>query len=159
MTMRAVGIDLGERRIGVAVSDSRGVLASPYTVVERSGDEAKDRLAIASLVSEVHGDVLVVGMPLSMDGRPRKAAEAAAAEARELASVVSVPVETFDERLTTVEATRLRQSRRDVVTRTGRQRNPPRTRGGAAGGGSSSRKAIDAEAAAVMLNAWLQKTR
>ncbi|MGH9172075.1 MAG: Holliday junction resolvase RuvX [Acidimicrobiales bacterium] len=133
-----MGIDLGERRIGVAVSDSRGVLATPYTVIERSGDVERDRLAVAGLVSEVGGEILVVGMPLSLSGAKGRAAMAAETEVAALRRVVAVPVATFDERLTTVQAARLRRDR---------AAGPHRQR---------SRQGIDAEAAAVMLAAWLE---
>jgi len=148
--MRAVGIDLGERRIGVAVTDAGGVLASPYGVVERSGDRARDRQAVATIVAEVGAEIVVVGLPVSMRGTSGPAAQAAQQEASELASVVGVPVETFDERLTTVEAARLRRQRSH------------RPRSGDAKGdrgksrGAASRAGIDAEAAAVMLGAWLE---
>ncbi|MGD0081938.1 MAG: Holliday junction resolvase RuvX [Acidimicrobiales bacterium] len=148
--MRAVGIDLGERRIGVAVTDSGGVLASPYGVVERSGDRAHDRQAVATIVADVGAEILVVGLPLSLSGASGQAAQAARQEAVELASVVGVPVETFDERLTTVEATRLRRERGHRA----RGRDPGRR--GSRSRGAAARAGIDAEAAAVMLGAWLE---
>ena len=143
---RAVGVDLGERRIGVAVSDSKGVLASPYAVVERSGDAERDRRALAAIVAEVHAEVVIVGLPLSMSGRAGAAARAAAEEAAALGAVVGVPVTTFDERLTTVEAERRRRER--GAGGTGRHRSSSRR--------PPSRAGIDAEAAAVMLGAWLE---
>jgi putative Holliday junction resolvase len=156
--MRAVGIDLGERRIGVAVSDSNGVLASPYTVVERSGDKARDRRVLAEMVTDLGGEVLVVGMPLSMNGTRGPAAVAAEEEALALASVVTVPVETFDERLTTVEANRMRRERGPGTERGRGGGRTPRTRR-TAGAGRAAREGIDAEAAAVMLGAWLEARR
>jgi len=51
--MRVVGLDLGERRIGVAVSDSAGVLAVPHGVVERSGDSDADRRALRQVIEEL----------------------------------------------------------------------------------------------------------
>jgi putative Holliday junction resolvase len=153
--MRAVGVDLGERRIGVAVSDSGGVLASPYVVLLRCGDAARDRQAIAEIVADLRGEIVVVGLPLSLSGATGTAARAAAAEAAALAEVVGVPVETFDERLTTVEAARRRRERTAQATspkRTrGRQLSSPRR--------APSRAGIDAEAAAVMLGAWLEGKR
>jgi len=149
---RAVGIDLGERRIGVAVTDAGGVLASPYGVVERSGDRAQDRRALAAIVAEVGAQVVVVGLPISLSGQSGPAARAARQEANELASVVGVPVETFDERLTTVQAAGLRRERGHRPTGGGGRRAGS-SRGGAA------RVGIDAEAAAVMLGAWLEVQR
>ena len=135
MTHRVVGIDLGSRRIGVAVSDPGGILASPHTVIERSGDVAADREAIAAVVNEVEAERLVVGLPLSLDGRDGPAAKAARAEAAALAAVVAVPVETFDERLTTVTANR---SMMDLRMKA-----------------DARRRVVDKVAAAVMLQHWL----
>jgi len=131
-------IDLGARRIGVAVSDSSGLLASPRCTVERSGDPAADRAAIVAVVLEADARHLVVGLPLSLDGRRRAAAVAAEAEAEALRTMLApqgVPVETFDERLTTVTAERSLAA----AGRTGRAR----------------RRVVDQAAAAVLLQAWL----
>jgi putative Holliday junction resolvase len=146
-------VDLGERRIGVAVSDSQGVLASPYTVVERCGDPVRDRQALADIVKGVRGEIVVVGLPLSLSGVAGRAARAAASEAAALADVVGVPVETFDERLSTVEAARRRRERLGGAATPGRA---SARRGGAQRRGAAARAGIDAEAAAVMLGAWLE---
>ena len=74
--MRVVGVDLGERRIGVAVSDGTGTLASPRCTIERSGDAAADRAALAAVVEEVEARRVVVGLPLSLNGRRGPAARA-----------------------------------------------------------------------------------
>lgn len=137
--MRVVGVDLGSKRIGVAVSDATGTVASPYEVVTRSGDRGRDHAEIARIVAEVDAERVVVGLPLSMSGRPGPAARAALAEAGELGEAVGVPVETYDERLTTVSAHR---SLRDAGV-TGRAR----------------RQVVDKVAAAVMLQAWLDGRR
>ncbi|MDA8266537.1 MAG: Holliday junction resolvase RuvX [Actinomycetota bacterium] len=150
--MRALGVDLGEQRVGLAVSDSTGVLASPYGVIERTGDPRRDRQALADIVAEVHAELVVVGMPLSMSGVAGKAALAAEKEAVALAAVVGVPVETFDERLTTVEAVRRRHERASLSPgdrRRGRHSAPALSRA------AHRRSGLDAEAAAVMLAAWL----
>ena len=133
---RVVGVDLGTRRVGVAVSDAGGVLASPYEVIQRSGDLVRDRARLGAIVEEVEAVLVVVGLPLSLDGSLGPAATAALEEAEALASVVApVPVETFDERLTTVSADRSLQARKmNAVER---------------------RKVVDKVAAAVMLQAWL----
>ena len=135
--MRALGIDLGSKRIGIAVSDRSGTIASPLTVIERSGRRALDHERIAALVAEEEAELVVVGMPLSMSGERGPAAKGAAIEARELGTVVGVPVETFDERLTTVSADRVLMDRG--------LKAPQR------------RKIIDKVAAAVMLQAWLDR--
>lgn len=136
VTGRVVGIDLGSKRVGVAVSDSNGVLASPYEVIHRSGNLEHDRRRIAAIVAEVEAARVVVGLPLSMDGSMGPAATAAIREAQALAEVLApVPVETFDERLTTVSA--------DRSLMEGRMKADAR------------RRVVDKVAAAVMLQAWL----
>lgn len=145
--MKALALDLGEKRIGVAVSDSGGLVALPYGVIERRPDPAVHRREVASLVAESRAEVVVVGLPLSLSGRAGPAASAASAEAEELAALLEVPVELFDERLTTVEAARRRQELDAAARRAGRRR-PRRGR---------PREAIDAEAAAVLLEAWLRR--
>jgi putative holliday junction resolvase len=137
--VRVLALDLGERRIGVAVSDPSGTLASPHGVIERARDRAEDHAAIAALVTELDAERVVVGLPLSLSGATGPAAEAALSEATALASVLGVPVETFDERLTTVAASR---SMRAGGTKARKQR-----------------KRIDEMAAAVMLQNWLEQRR
>lgn len=133
--MKALGIDLGTRRIGVAVSAGGERLALPHSVVPRTADRKSDHAALASLVAEVGATRVVVGLPLSLDGRVGRAARDAQAEATALADLVSVPVETYDERFSTVSATRsMRAAGADPVTR---------------------RQSVDRVAAAVMLQAWL----
>lgn len=134
-----IALDLGERRIGVAVSDPSGTLASPHGVIERARDRATDHAAVAALVAELEAGRVVVGLPLSLSGATGPAAEAALAEAAQLASVLGVPVETFDERLTTVAAAR---SMRAGGTKARKQR-----------------KRIDEMAASVMLQNWLEQRR
>ena len=65
---RVLGLDLGSKRIGVAVSDRSGTIASPLTVLARSGDVARDHRAIKALVDEEEAEAVVVGLPLSLDG-------------------------------------------------------------------------------------------
>jgi len=137
--MRVVALDLGSRRIGVAVSDPTGTLASPYQVLERSGDPAADHAAIANIVGEVGAERVVVGLPLSLDGHEGAAAQLARTESEALAAVLAVPVELHDERLTTVAADRSLQ-------RSGK-------------GGRARRKVVDQAAATVLLQSWLDRGR
>ena len=137
--MRALGIDLGSKRIGVALSDSAGSVATPYEVVPRSGDRQRDHRHIADLAAEAGAVCLVVGLPLSLDGSDGPAATAARAEAEELAAATGLPVELWDERLTTVTADRDLQAL-DL-------RAPAR------------RRVVDKVAAAVLLQAWLDHRR
>lgn len=140
--MRAVGLDLGSRRIGVAVSDSAGTLASPRTTVLRTKDAAADHRALVSLVLEAEAGVVVVGLPLSLGGGRGTAARAAEAEAAELAVLLEpegVGVELFDERLTTVSA-------HAALAQTGKSSR-------------QRRSVVDRSAAAVLLQAWLDARR
>ncbi len=99
-----VGIDVGSVRIGVARTDPSAVLAVPVETVPR-GDGDLGR--IAAIVAEHEAVEVVVGLPLSMSGRPGPAAAAAREFARTLVPVLApVPVRLVDERLTTVSATR-----------------------------------------------------
>lgn len=137
--MRALGLDLGAKRIGVALSDSAGTLATPYEVLERSGDRARDHRGIAALAEEAGARCLVIGLPLSLDGSTGPAAAAALAEADELAAASGLPVEMWDERLTTVTADRA------LIAQN--LKAPAR------------RKLVDKLAAAIMLQAWLDHRR
>ena len=89
--VRVVGIDLGQRRIGVAVSDGTGTLASPRGTIERTGDAAADWQAVVAAVTEEGAGHVVVGLPLSLDGRRGPAARAAEADAERLARALGPP--------------------------------------------------------------------
>ncbi|MGZ0216971.1 MAG: Holliday junction resolvase RuvX [Acidimicrobiales bacterium] len=128
--MRAVGVDLGSKRIGIAISDSDGLVATPYEVVKRSGDRK-----INSIILEVEAEILVVGLPLSLNGDEGRAAQGARHEAEEIQKNLIIPVVMHDERFTTVEAERsLKEQDLNAVQR---------------------RKIIDKVAATVLLQAWL----
>ncbi len=133
--MRVLAIDLGSKRIGIAVSDPTGTIASPYEVVLRSGDVAADHRRIGELIAETGAERVVVGLPLSLDGSIGPAARGVLDEVDLLADTTTVPVETYDERLTTVTADRT------LIDRG--LRAPAR------------RSVIDKVAAAVLLQAWL----
>ena len=133
--VRALGVDLGSKRIGIAISDRSGTIASPLTMIPRSGSPRRDHTAIAALAAEEEATMIVVGLPLNMNGSAGPAAQAAIKEAAALATVVNMPVVTFDERRTTVTADRALME------------------GGL--GAQARRKVVDKVAAAVMLQAWL----
>ena len=137
--MRALGLDLGERRIGVAVGDSDGRVATPVTVLNRSGDQAADYRALAELVLEWETQVVVVGMPYSLDGTEGPAAQSVIKEVARLGAVLTVPIQTYDERLTTVTAERSLAQQ------------------GLAG--RDRRNVVDKVAAAVILQAWMDFRR
>ena len=135
--MRALGIDLGTKRIGVAKSDPSGSLATPLCVLARSKDRGQLTRDLTELIDEWEIEVVVIGLPLSLDGSDSPSTRRARAEIRHLGDSLSVPVETYDERLTTVSADRmLREAEVD-----GRQR----------------RQVIDMVAAAVILQNWLDQ--
>jgi putative Holliday junction resolvase len=100
-----LGIDLGSKRIGLAISDEREQIALPAGVLESRG-RAADLGALRRQAAERGVSRVVVGLPLHMSGRAGPEAEAARAFARELADALALPVETLDERWSTVEAER-----------------------------------------------------
>jgi putative pre-16S rRNA nuclease len=139
---RAVGIDLGSRRIGVAVTDSARRVALPHANVARTRDAAADRRSLVDLIVGLEAAVVVVGLTLSLDGSRGPAAEAVSAEARALSAALAghgIQVELIDERLTTVSAHRaLAEAGNDARDR---------------------RRSVDASAAAVLLTSWLEGAR
>jgi putative Holliday junction resolvase len=134
---RALGVDLGSRRIGVAASDPGGILASPIRVIERGANHRADHAELASLVAETGAAVVVVGLPLSLDGSRGPAARAVLQEVDELRATLPVPVEVIDERLTTVAAGRALRA--------------------AGVSARDQRRVVDQAAAAVILQSWLDR--
>jgi putative Holliday junction resolvase len=133
--IRALGIDPGSKRIGIAVSDRSGTIASPLVVLQRSRSRQHDLAEIARIAGDEHAEVIVIGLPLNMDGSMSRAAKAATFDARRLATLVDVPVEMHDERLTTVSADRsMLDAGMNAIER---------------------RKVVDKVAAAIMLQSWL----
>jgi putative pre-16S rRNA nuclease len=132
---RLLGIDVGAVRVGVAVCDPDGVLATPLVTVPRDVDGGTDLRTIAGLVAEHEAVGVVVGLPRTLAGRDGPAAEAARAFADALSGVLDVPVELSDERLTTVVATR--QLRERGVK------------------GRKQRAVVDQAAAVAILQGWL----
>ena len=137
--MRAVGIDLGSKRIGVSVSNSDGTMATPYETVQRSGDRPRDHRVLKGLVDEAEAEIVVVGLPLSLDGSDGPQAKNYRSEAAALAKVVGVPVVVHDERFTTRTADQALMDA-DLDSRKRRQ-------------------IIDKVAATVMLQDWLDGRR
>jgi putative Holliday junction resolvase len=133
--VRALGVDPGTKRIGLAVSDLSGTIASPLTVLQRSRSAQHDLREIARVAHEEEAEVIVVGLPINMDGSEGPAAKRARAEAERLATVAGVPVELHDERRTTVSADRsMLEAGLNAVER---------------------RQRVDKVAAAIMLQSWL----
>ena len=104
--MRFLGLDVGDKRIGVALSDPMGILASALTVIERRGDNSEFQI-ILDLVNEYEVACIIVGLPRLMDGSIGKQAKRVTTFVETLSGLTSVPVEMWDERLSTVAADRL----------------------------------------------------
>ncbi len=138
---RILGVDLGSKRIGLALSDASGTLASPFAVLTRTGDPAADRRAIAAAAREGEAETIVVGMPTTMAGKAGTAANAARAEVVALRAEVGpeITVDVYDERLTTVIAQR-------ALVESGMRRD-------------RRKQVVDKVAAAVMLQSYLDARR
>ena len=107
-----LGVDAGKARVGVAVCDRDGLLATPVVTLSRGATTVGD---LRALVEEYSAEEVVVGLPLSLSGGDTASTADARALAAELAAVVAVPVRLVDERLSTVSAQRaLHQSGRSV---------------------------------------------
>lgn len=155
---RLMALDIGEARIGVAVCDARGFLASPYTTLHVTHDEKQTWMNICQLLEETEAEGLVVGLPISMDGHIHGQGEWVQAFVERLKPHVTVPITFWDERLSTVEARRLLAQRDapwhdESMEGRGRQRHTTRRRN------QTKRRQrgqeIDAYAAAVILQDYL----
>ena len=145
--MKAIGIDLGERRVGVAVSDPDGIVATPYAVIDlhaKSGSSAKASRRASSqalcqklqeIASEIKAEAVVVGMPFNLDGTSGRAARSAEVQIAALSEALDIPVLTHDERFTTAIAERAM-----LEADLSRKRR---------------KKSIDKSAATIMLQSWL----
>ena len=135
---RILAVDWGERRIGLAVSDPLGVLASPLPTLEIRG-EAEAVARVADTVREVEADAVVVGLPLTLKGERGEAAQAAERFAARLRETCGVEVSLYDERLTSaLSARRMREAGSRTRGRKGR---------------------VDAGAAVALLEGWLVRLR
>jgi putative Holliday junction resolvase len=141
---RLLGVDLGERRIGLAVADTDAVTVRPLATIRRS-DVARDTDTLRRVCAEQRIDELVIGLPLNMDGSEGRQAAATREWAASVAAHVGKPVAWRDERLSSAAAeSRIGRARR------GRAGGPP-----GPGARSSHRARIDREAAATILQAEL----
>jgi len=118
--MRSLSLDVGDKRIGVALSDPQGLLASPLTIINRS-DETADIKAIIDIINQHQVGQIIVGLPYSMNGSLGEQAEKVKTFTQKLCSHTEVSVEFRDERLTTVSAKRLMRA---AKTRKGRKQVP-----------------------------------
>ena len=103
--MRILGLDIGEKRIGVAVSDPSGTVATPVTVID-ARRALGDGRELSRLVSDYEAELLVAGLPLSLDGSEGPQVARVRQAAERLAGLVSLPLEFADERLSSTEARR-----------------------------------------------------
>lgn len=136
--MRVLGLDLGSKRIGLAISDSEGEFAFPAGVLKSTGRKA-DVAAVAELIGEREIGQVVIGLPRHMDGRTGPEADAALAFARALRAKTGLEVETLDERWTSVEAER-------VLKQQGKR-------------SKKIRQEVDAVAASIILRTFLDLQR
>jgi len=136
--MRSLGLDVGDKRIGVALSDPDGILASPLTAINRK-EESLDIKAITDIVDQQGVSFIVVGLPRSLDGSLGWQVSKVKDFVRKLSQHIRVPVYYRDERLTTVMARRLKRI-------SGRK-------------GGRGKKSDDAQAAALILQNYLDEER
>ncbi|MHB0975873.1 MAG: Holliday junction resolvase RuvX [Candidatus Aquicultorales bacterium] len=137
--MRALGLDIGDVRIGVALSDPDGLIAQPLEIIDRKTSASDGIGRIKELVDEYEADEIVAGLPLTMEGEPGPQAKAVTEYVRELERIVGVPIKLWDERLTTVMVDRTMVSA-DVKRR-------------------KRKKLVDQLAAAVILQGYLDARR
>lgn len=136
--MRVLGLDIGSVRIGVAVSDPAGCVASPVTVVD-SRDFVQALRAFRELAEDYEPEVIVVGLPLTLAGEEGPQAVTVREVAGRIADDLQIPVEYFDERLSSAEA---RRSLRSAGLSDREQRGT-----------------VDKVAAAIVLQGWLDARR
>jgi putative Holliday junction resolvase len=134
----ALGLDVGSKRIGVAGCDGLGLMATGLTTIERTSFD-RDVAQLRDLVEQRQVQVLVVGMPYSLDGTIGSQARKVQKFARRLATALQLPVEYVDERLTSFEAEELIKAERRPL--------------------SLNKALIDRKAAAIILQQWLDERR
>lgn len=141
--MRAVGLDLGKKNLGVAVSDSDGEIAVPHSTLTLTGNKKTDLRKVTEkmtgLISEQGVEVVVVGLPLGLNGQVGQAAEKAQEFVVSLEKKISVEVVLHDERFSTTEANKRLQ--------------------GAGLSEKKSRSKVDMMAATIILQSWLDKNK
>ncbi|MDP6501859.1 MAG: Holliday junction resolvase RuvX [Dehalococcoidales bacterium] len=131
-----MGLDIGDRRIGVALSDPGGILASPHTIINRDDDKQAIE-AIIDIADQQQVGQIIAGIPLSVDGTVGVQAEKVKDFVESLSCRTQIPIEFRDERLTTLEAKRIM-----LISRSRKNRRKSRD---------------DAVAAAVILQSYLEE--
>ena len=135
--MRLMGLDVGDKTIGIAVSDELGLAAHPLTVVRRTGSVKKEIAEVLHIAEEKSVTEIVVGKPLMMDGSVGIQAEKVAAFVEAVRRRTKIPVVEWDERLTTMEVERILLDADESRAR--------------------RKQVIDKMAAAVMLGAYMNR--
>jgi putative Holliday junction resolvase len=136
--LRVLGVDLGTKRIGLALSDGEGRIASPLLVVYRKGGKA-DLREVAQIARDYEAEEIVVGLPLNLRGERAEAVQAAEREIQTLRDLAGMRVEVWDERMTSAVAQR-GMSASGLDTR-------------------QQRGVVDKVAATVMLQSYLERRR
>ena len=133
---RVLGLDVGSKRIGMAVSDALGITAQGIDTLQRK-NKRRDFEALAAVIREYEIREIVVGLPLRMSGAEGTQAEKMQAFAEELRARFGLPVYLWDERLTSAEANRLLREMELSIEKRG--------------------KAVDRMAAVLILQGWMEK--
>ncbi len=137
--MRLMGLDVGDKTIGVAVSDELGFGAHPVTVIRRTDSIRKDIGQVRELAETNGVGRIVVGIPIMLSGATGVQAEKVLAFVEEMRKRIRTPIETWDERLTTTEVERM-------LIETGHRRE-------------HRREIVDKHAAAVILQSYMDRQK
>jgi putative holliday junction resolvase len=138
MRVAALGLDVGSKRIGVAGCDGLGLIATGITTIWRSSFP-EDIAQLTQIISERQVEILVIGLPYTMDGNLGSQAKQVQKFARRVAAVIDLPIEYVDERLTSYAAEEMMKAANISV--------------------SQNKATIDRIAAAVILQQWLDARR
>ena len=138
MRVAALGLDVGSKRIGVAGCDGLGMMATGITTIWRSSFQ-NDMEQLAEIINDRQVEILVIGLPYTMDGNIGSQAKQVQKFARRLATVIELPIEYVDERLTSYAAEQMMIEAKISVCR--------------------NKATIDRIAAAVILQQWLDERR
>lgn len=134
----ALGLDIGKKRIGIAGCDGTGLIATGLTTLHRT-NFAEDVRKLQAIITEREVDLLVVGMPYSLDGSVGTQANKVAKIAKKMAQALNLPLEYVDERLTSVEAEDMLKAKKKYS--------------------SYDKGAVDRQAATIILQQWLDMRR
>ena len=134
----ALGLDVGRKRLGVAGCDGLGLIATGLTTIYRTSF-AEDIRQLQAIIDEREVEILIIGLPYTLDGNIGSQAKKVQKFANRLAKILGLPIEYVDERLTSVEAEMTLKANKKFSTR--------------------DKGAIDRQAAAIILQQWLDMQR